>query len=74
MTYEQVRVVVTPEAPYHYEVAVSETGDERAVHAVEYVAVNATDVRLEEPLWFTGADVDVGVPVEGHGDTAWIWP
>lgn len=74
VTYEDVRIVITPKAPYHYEVAVSETDGDRTDHAVEYVAINATNVLLESPIWFVDADLDVGVPIERAGDTAWVWP
>ena len=74
VTYEDVRVVVTPEGPYHYAVTVSEADGTRTEHAVEYVVVNATTISFEDPIWFIDADVDVGVPIEAAGDTAWIWP
>lgn len=74
VTYEQVRVVITPEAPFHYEVAVRDADGDRHDHAVEHVAINATSVRLEDAIWFIDADLDVGIPIGGVGETAWVWP
>ena len=74
VTYEDVRIVITPEGPFHYEVAVNDASGDRTHHAVEQVAINATTVLLERPIWFIDADLDVGVPIEGVGETAWIWP
>jgi hypothetical protein len=74
VNYENVRVVIVPEAPYHYQVKVSDADGERTDHAVERVLINATNVLLEDPIWFMDVDVDVGVPVDEPGDTAWIWP
>jgi len=74
VTYEDVRIVITPEGPYHYDVTVSDADGDRIHHAVEYVAINATTVALEEPIWFIDADLDVGVPVNDVGETAWVWP
>lgn len=74
VTYDDVRVVITPEGPFHYEVEVCDADGDRTDHAVEYVAINATLVRLEDAIWFIDADLDVGVPVGGAGETAWVWP
>ena len=74
VTYDGVRVVITPEGPFHYEVAVRDADGDRTDHAVEYVAINATLVRLDDPIWFIDADLDVGVPVGDAGETAWVWP
>jgi hypothetical protein len=74
VNYEDVRVVITPEAPRHYRVKVSDLDGEVSVHAVERVRINATNVRLEDPLWFMGVEIDVGVPVDEPGDTVWVWP
>lgn len=74
VAYEQVRVVITPEAPFHYEVAVRDADGDRRAHAVEHVAVNATRVRFEDAIWFIDADLDVGIPIGGAGETAWVWP
>lgn len=74
VTYEDVRVVITPEGPYHYEVTVRHIDGDCSDHAVEYVAINATTVFFESPIWFADADLDVGVPIERAGDTAWVWP
>ena len=74
VTYEDVRTVITPEGPFHYEVMVSPADGDRVNHAVEYVAINATTVRLDDPIWFIDADLDVGVPIGQVGETAWIWP
>ena len=74
VTYEDVRVVIVPEGPFHYEVTVSHADGERVGHAVEHVAINATTVHHDDPVWFIGADLDVGVPVGQAGETAWVWP
>lgn len=74
VNYEDVRVVITPEAPYHYQVKVSESDGEITAHAVERVRVNAANVLLDDPIWFMDVDVDVGVPVDEPGDTVWVWP
>lgn len=74
VTYEDVRVVITPEGPYHYSVVINDDDGDKTEHAVEYVAINATTVYLEDPIWFIDANVDVGVPVQRAGETAWIWP
>jgi hypothetical protein len=74
VTYEDVRVVIVPEGPYHYEVTVSHADGERTDHAVEHVAINAASVRLDGPIWFVDATLDVGIPVSGVGETAWVWP
>jgi phage baseplate assembly protein gpV len=72
-TYTDARVVITPEAPRHYEVEVRKSDDEIARHAVERVVVNTAEVALDGPIWFIDVKVDVGVPVDDTGDTAWIW-
>lgn len=74
VTYEDVRIVITPEGPFHYEVTVSPADGDHADHAVERVSINSTPVHLDDPIWFIGADVDVGVPVGQAGETAWVWP
>ncbi len=74
VTYEDVRVVIVPEGPYHYEVTVSRAEGDRTEHAVERVAINATTVHPDDSIWFIGADLDVGVPVGRAGETAWVWP
>lgn len=73
VTYEGVRAVITREGPRHYRVTVSEPEGDTTRHAVECVAINATDVRFEDSIWFADVNLDVGVPVDGHGDTAWVW-
>lgn len=72
-TYENVRVVITPEGPRHFEVQISDSADERTRHAVERVVVNTAEVLLDGPIWFIDAELDVGVPICGAGDTAWVW-
>lgn len=72
-TYRDVRVVIAPEAPYHYRVEVSGPDGEPAVHAVERVVINTTKVLLDSPICFVGVKLDVGVPLDTHGDTAWVW-
>lgn len=74
VTYENARVVIIPEGPFHYEVMVSPADGDRTDHAVEAVAINATTVHLDGPIWFNGADLDVGVPLGQAGETAWVWP
>lgn len=73
VTYRNVRVVITPEAPRHCRVQVREPDGEHAVHAVEHVVVNTTEVLLDGPIWFVDVKLDVGVPLDEHGDTAWVW-
>ncbi|MFB6096481.1 MAG: hypothetical protein ABEJ74_03745 [Haloferacaceae archaeon] len=72
VTYESVRVVIVPESPRHFTVKVS-TDDEPAVHAVEHVVVNTAEVVLDSSIWFIDVDLDVGIPLAGHGETAWVW-
>jgi hypothetical protein len=72
--YEDVQVGIVPEGPYHYGVLVHRADGDCATHAVEYVAINATTVRLDGSLWFDGVDLDVGVPGTQAGETAWVWP
>lgn len=74
VVYEDVRVVITPEGPFHYAVTVRASDADQTDHAVEYVAINATPVHLEDPIWFIDADLDVGVPIGHAGETAWVWP
>ena len=74
VTYEDVRVVIIPEGPFHYAVTVSHADGGLTEHAVEYVAINATTVHFDGPIWFIGTDLDVGVPLGQAGDTAWVWP
>lgn len=73
VTYQDVRVAVTPEAPRHYQVKVRKLNDEIVFHAVESVVINTAEVVLDGPIWFVEVGLDVGVPLAGHGDTAWIW-
>lgn len=73
-TYEDARVVITPEAPRHYDLNVSASDGEITEHAVERVLVNTTEVRLGGPIWFVDVKLDVGIPVDDHGDTVWVWP
>jgi len=74
VTYEDVRVVISPEGPRHYEVTVSPADGDRIEHAVERLAINSTTVYPDDSIWFIGADLDVGVPIERTGETAWVWP
>lgn len=74
VTYEDVRIVITPEAPFHYAVTVNDADGDRTHHAVERVSINATEVLLDGPIWFIGADLDVGIPIDAVGETAWVWP
>ncbi|MFW5938707.1 MAG: hypothetical protein ACOCSN_07175 [Halanaeroarchaeum sp.] len=73
-SYENVQVVITYEGPYHYAVRVRTGDGDRRTHAVEYVVVNGTTVRFDRPIWFVDAGLDVGVPIDQAGDTAWVWP
>ena len=73
-TYEDARVVITPEGPFHFEVTVRHSDGDQATHAVEFVAINGTQVQLDAPIWFIDADLDVGVPIGDTGETAWVWP
>lgn len=73
VTYENARVVITPEAPYHYQVKVSEPDGEITVHDVEYVVINTTKILIEDPIWFIDVELDVGIPLDDHGETVWIW-
>jgi hypothetical protein len=73
-TYENVRVFIAPEGPYHYDVQLRLPDGSHAEHAVEFVALNTTQVEFEEPLWFVDVTLDVGVPIGQVGETAWIWP
>lgn len=72
-TYENARVIITPEGPRHYRVVVSKHDDEHVRHAVERVIVNTAEVSLESPIWFVDVKVDVGVPLDEPGDTVWVW-
>ncbi|MFB6124379.1 MAG: hypothetical protein ABEJ59_00275 [Halanaeroarchaeum sp.] len=72
--YERVQVVVAPEGPYHFAVLVRDETGVRAEHAVEYVAINGTTVDVGGPIWFVDTNLDVGVPVDEAGETAWVWP
>jgi len=72
--YEDVQVGVVPKGPNHYEVLVCRDDGDCTTHAVEYVAINATAIHLENPLWVDGVDLDVGVPGTQAGETAWVWP
>lgn len=73
VTYEAARVVITPEGPFHYAVTVSQQFGERTDHAVEHIAINATTIHVEDTLWFHEADIDIGIPLDDTGETAWIW-
>lgn len=73
VTYQNVRVAVTPEAPRHYEVKVRKRNDDVVFHDVESVVINTAEVVLDSPIWFVEVGLDVGVPLDDHGDTAWIW-
>lgn len=73
VTYKTVRAVITPEAPRHFTVTVSISDDETVVHAVEHVVINTAEVVLDSSIWFIDVDLDVGVPIDEHGDTAWVW-
>ena len=72
-TYTNVQTVISPEAPGHYAVEVREADATRRTHAVERVVVNAAEIGLEDPIWFVGAKVDIGVPVDGHGEVVGVW-
>lgn len=72
-SYEGVQTVVAPEAPDHYTVTVREADGTTHCHAVERAVVNTAGVRLDDPIWFVDVDVEVGVPVDGHGDVVWVW-
>lgn len=74
VTYENVQAVITPEAPYHYRVQVNDPDGDTTVHAVEYVVINTARVTLDDPIWFVDVKLDVGIPVDDHGDTVWVWP
>lgn len=71
--FENVRVVITPEAYDHYEVVVSHPTDGQSRYAVERVRINSASVILTDPIWFIGVDLDIGVPVGEPGDTVWVW-
>lgn len=73
VTYECVRVVVMPAGPHHYDVDVNDGAGVAVHHAVERVIVNNAELQLDDPIWFVDSEVDVGLPVDGHGDTVWIW-
>lgn len=73
VTYEDARVVITPEAPYHYQVKVSDPDGDVTVHEVEYVVVNTTEIRVDDPIWFIDVELDIGIPLDGHGETVWVW-
>ncbi|AUV83460.1 hypothetical protein C2R22_18925 [Salinigranum rubrum] len=72
-SYEDVQTVVTPEGPDHYAVTVREADGTTHTHAVERVVINTAGVHLSEPIWFVGANVDVGLPAVGHGESVWLW-
>jgi hypothetical protein len=73
VTYRDVRVVITPEGPRHYDVAVSERPGETTHHAVERVVVNTAAMTFDTPVWFIDVELDVGVPVDVPDETAWVW-
>lgn len=72
-TYEEIRIVITPEAPHHYRVEMSHPNGDQCEHAVERVIINTAEVHLEDPIWFTDVTLDVGIPIDRPGDTAWVW-
>jgi hypothetical protein len=73
VTYEDARVIITPEGPRHFQVVVSRGQGHRERHAVERVVINTAEVRLDSSIWFIDAKVDVGVAVEERGETVWVW-
>jgi hypothetical protein len=73
VTYRNARVVITPSGPHHYDVDVSVRPGETTRHAVERVVVNTAEMTFETPVWFIDVELDVGVPVDGPGDTLWVW-
>jgi hypothetical protein len=72
-SYEGVQTVITPEAPDHYSVTIRESDGTTCTHAVERVVVNTAEIHLGDPIWFVGANVDVGLPAAGHGERVWVW-
>lgn len=50
VTYDNVRVVISPEGPFHYKVTVSSADGDRINHAVEHVTINSTTVQFDEPI------------------------
>jgi hypothetical protein len=72
-SYLDVQTVIRPEAPGHYSIEVRETDGTTHTHAVERVVVNTAEVHLADPVWFVGAKLDIGVPVDGHGEVVWAW-
>ncbi|WP_255195515.1 hypothetical protein [Halorarius litoreus] len=72
VSYADVRAVILPEGPDHYEVDLADETT-TAHHAVERVVLNNTVVRFDDPLWFIDVNVDVGLPLYDHGDTVWVW-
>lgn len=73
VTYEDARVSILPEAPYHYHVEVNDPDGDNVFHAVEYVVINGADVSLDDPIVFSGVKLEVGIPIGDPGDTAWVW-
>jgi hypothetical protein len=72
-TYTDVQTVITPEAVDHYAVEVRRDDGATRTHAVERVVVNAAEIRLDDPIMFVDAKVDVGVPANGRGEVVWVW-
>lgn len=72
-TYTGVQAVIRPEAPDHYSVEIRDGSGASHVHAVERVVVNTAEVHLDDPIWFVGAKIDIGVPIDGHGEVVWAW-
>ena len=71
--YDDVQTVITPEGPDHYSVRVREADGTTHTHAVEGVVVNTAAVHLSDPIWFVGANIDIGLPATGHGERVWVW-
>jgi hypothetical protein len=72
-SYEEVQTVITPEGPDHYAVTVREADGSTHTHAVERVVINTAALHLVDPIWFVDANIDVGLPAAGHGETVWVW-
>lgn len=72
-SYEDVQTVITPEGPDHYSVTVREADGATHTHAVERVVINTATVYLSDPIWFVGANIDIGLPAAGHGESVWVW-
>jgi hypothetical protein len=72
-SYEDVQTVITPEGPDHYSVTLRESDGTTHTHAVERVVINTATVYLSDPIWFVGANIDIGLPAAGHGESVWVW-